>query len=77
MCPFLEYLHFMNPWLLTSDDEAVCLSKAARIIRRDMLVKKSTFNRFFERGCQKDAVPTTPVAMMQMIMDGTTAMTIT
>ena len=67
----------MNPWLLTSDDEAFSLSKAARIIRRDMLVNKSTFNGSFESGCQEDAVPTTSVALMQMIMKEATAMTIT
>ena len=40
-----------------ADDEAICLVKAADIIRRDMFGLHTGFDGSFSRGCQEDAVP--------------------
>uniref|UniRef100_UPI00358E7494 uncharacterized protein n=1 Tax=Myxine glutinosa TaxID=7769 RepID=UPI00358E7494 len=52
------------------DDEAICLAKAANIIRRDMLGMSAHFDGSFPQGCQEDAVPKSLVALVSMIMDG-------
>ena len=53
------------------DDEAICLAKAARIIRRDMLEKSNVqFDGTFPQGCQEDAVPKSLVALVSMSLDG-------
>jgi len=43
--------------LTDDDDEALCLAKAAQIVRRDMQLKSSTFSGTFESNCQEEAVP--------------------
>ena len=53
-----------------ADDEAICLAKAADIIRRDMFGMHTGFDGSFPRGCQEDAVPKSLVALVSMIMDG-------
>jgi hypothetical protein len=53
-----------------ADDEAICLAKAAHIIRRDMLGIHTRFDGSFTMGCQEDAVPKSLVALISMIMDG-------
>ena len=52
------------------DDEAICLAKAADIIRRDMLKKNAQFDGSFLSGCQEDSVPRNLVSLISMIMDG-------
>lgn len=52
------------------DDEAICLAKAAQIIRRDMLGMQATFDGSFSKDCQEQAVPKSLVALVGMIMDG-------
>ena len=52
------------------DDEAICLAKAAYIIRRDMLEIHTSFDGSFQIGCQEDAVSNSLVALISMIMDG-------
>ena len=52
------------------DDEAICLAKAANIIRRDMLKKNVQFDGSFLSGCQEDSVPRNLVSLISMIMDG-------
>ena len=39
------------------DEEAIILSKAAKIVRRDPLNTKYTFDGTFEKQCQKESVP--------------------
>ena len=39
------------------DDEAICLSKAAEIIRRHILEKHTNFNGTFDKRCQEESVP--------------------
>lgn len=53
------------------DDEAVCLAKAAQIVRRDMLEMKAKFDGTFPENCQEDAVPSSLIALVGMILDGT------
>jgi len=53
------------------DDEAICLAKAAQIVRRDMQQKTSTFTGSFGNNCQEEAIPQSLLALVSMIMDGT------
>ena len=53
-----------------ADDEAICLAKAAYIIRRNTFGLHTGFDGSFPRGCQEDAVPKSRVALVSMIMDG-------
>ena len=53
-----------------ADDEAICLAKAAHIIRRNMFGLHRGFDGSFPRGCQEDAVPISRVALVSMIMGG-------
>ena len=53
-----------------ADDDAICLAKAADIIRRDMFRLHTGFGGSFPRGCQEDAAPRSLVALLNMIMDG-------
>ena len=52
------------------DDEVIHLTKAASIIRRDMLQLKSMFNGFFEPNCQIESVPTSLLSLVKMILYG-------
>ncbi|GFO25219.1 tyrosine-protein kinase receptor tie-1 [Plakobranchus ocellatus] len=53
------------------DDEAICLAKAAQIIRRDMTGVQTDFNgSSFPQGSQEEAVPKSLVALVSMILDG-------
>ena len=52
-----------------ADDEAICLAKAAYIIRRNMFGLHRGFDGSFPRGCQEDAVPKSLVALVSMIRD--------
>uniref|UniRef100_UPI00358E794D uncharacterized protein isoform X2 n=1 Tax=Myxine glutinosa TaxID=7769 RepID=UPI00358E794D len=60
----------MNSSVDNCDDEAICLAKAAQLIRRDMLEMQATFDGSFSKGCQEQAVPKSLVALVSMIMDG-------
>ena len=63
-------LALMNSSIDNFDDEAICLAKAAQIIRRDMLGMKSAFDCSFAKGCQEQSVPKSLIALVRMIMDG-------
>ena len=57
---------------LDSDDEALCLSQAANIIRRDMIEKKCTpFDGSFPEDCQEKSVSPLLLTLVTMIMFGT------
>jgi hypothetical protein len=60
----------MNSSVDNCDDEAICLAKAAQLIRRDVLGMQATFDGSFSKGCQEQAVPKSLVALVAMIMDG-------
>ncbi len=53
------------------DEEAVYLSKAANIVRRDMLSHKNLFTGSFEKDCLEQAVPKSLSAIVSMIIYGT------
>lgn len=53
------------------DDEAICLAKAAQIIRRDLIGVQTQFDgSSFPQGCQEEAVPKSLVSLVSMILDG-------
>ena len=52
------------------DDEAICLARAAKIVRRDMFQKQSMFTGSFDENCQANSVPQSLLAMVAMILGG-------
>ena len=52
------------------DDEAICLTKAANIVRREMLKLQATFTGSFDVNCQVKSVPQSLLALVAMILDG-------
>ena len=52
------------------DDDAVQLAHAAKIVRKDLFEKSSSFNGSFRKGCQEDSVPELLLALVSMILDG-------
>ena len=57
-----------------SDEKALCLAQAAKIIREDILSSenKTVFGGKFHIGCERDSVPCTLVALVRMILHGPT-----
>jgi len=56
--------------LYDSDVEAMILTKAAHIVRRDIFSTSYQFAGKFSRECQVKSVPHSLVALMQMILEG-------
>ena len=52
------------------DDEAICLAKAANIVRRDMLKLEATFTGSFDLDCQVRSIPHSLLALVAMIVRG-------
>jgi hypothetical protein len=52
------------------DDEAICLARAAKIVRRDMFELQATFTGSFDQNCQVRSVPHSLLAMVAMILNG-------
>ena len=52
------------------DDDAICLAKAASIVRRDMLKTKALFSGSFSNDSQENAIPHSFLALTRMILDG-------
>ncbi|KAL5005325.1 hypothetical protein ScPMuIL_018781 [Solemya velum] len=52
------------------DDDAICLARAANIVRRDMVDMQMNFNGSFSSDCQVKSVPQSLVALVSMIQDG-------
>jgi hypothetical protein len=63
-------LALMNSSMDNFDDDAICLAKAAQIIRRDMMGMRSAFDGSFANGCQEESVPKSLIALVGMIIDG-------
>ena len=63
-----------NACLDDCDDEAICLAKAAKIIRRDMTSADTVDTQFdgssFQQGCQEASVPKSLVALVSIILHG-------
>ena len=53
-----------------NDDDAVQLAHAAKIVRKDLFEKSSSFNGSFRKGFQEDSVPELLLALVSMILDG-------
>jgi len=52
------------------NDDAIHFVRSARIIQRDMLELKSTFNGLFEPNCQIESIPTSLLALVNLILYG-------
>jgi hypothetical protein len=52
------------------DAEAVHLAKTASIIRRELLKSQPKFNGSFDQHCQRQAVPASLLALVSMILEG-------
>lgn len=52
------------------DSEAICLAKAAKIVRRDMLELRAMFTGSFDQDCQQKSVPSSLLALVDMIHNG-------
>ena len=52
------------------DEKAICLARAAKIVRKDMLKLQSTFTGTFEEDCQVKSVPHSLLALVSMIHSG-------
>ena len=52
------------------NDEAICLARAANIVRRDMLKLQATFTGSFDPDCQVRSVPHSLSTLVAMILNG-------
>jgi len=55
---------------LNIDDDAICLARAAKIVRRDILDMEAKFTGSFDQDCQKKSVPHSLLALVDMIHNG-------
>jgi hypothetical protein len=53
------------------DDDALCLSQAAKIVRDEMLKHSYLFEGAFKNNCQEDSVPPSLLALVGMILNPT------
>ena len=53
-----------------SDNETSCLARAASIVRKNMLEKKTSFTATFENNCRKNSVPQCLYSLVNMILRG-------
>ena len=52
-------------------DEGICLSKAAKIIHKDLFNSSmGEFSGFFSESCQHDSITQSLMALVSMIVDG-------
>lgn len=52
------------------DDDAVCLAKAAKIVRREILENKNTFDGSFTTDCQVKSLPRSVLSLVSMVLEG-------
>ncbi|XP_041462085.1 uncharacterized protein LOC121413358 [Lytechinus variegatus] len=52
------------------DNDAMYLVRAAQVVRREMFDTKFTFDGAFQADCQRDSVPPSLLALVNMILDG-------
>ena len=52
------------------DDESIILSKASKIVRRDMWSRDLFFNRKFEASVQKESISSTLLYLVSLILRG-------
>ena len=53
-----------------ADNDAVILAEAAKIVRRDMMQLKNTFDGSFDNKCQEKSVPSSLVTLVSMVLNG-------
>ena len=56
------------------DSEAMYLAKAAMLVRKELFAKKQCFNGTFDTECQRSAVPDLLLALVNMILEGSSIM---
>ena len=52
------------------DSDAICLSKAVKIIQRELFATKSIFDGTCTSACQEDSVPQSRISLINMILEG-------
>ena len=52
------------------DDDAICLARVAKIVRKDMLKLQSTFTGILSKDCQVKSVPSSLLTLVSMIHRG-------
>lgn len=52
------------------DSEALHMAKAAKCVHRDVMKMKQSFNGSFKYGCQKESVPASLLALVEMLLEG-------
>lgn len=57
------------------DSVAMCLARAAHIVRREVFKVKNSFNGTFSSQCQKTSVPASLLTLVGMVMKGPTTKT--
>ena len=55
---------------LNGDSDAMCLAKAAEIVRRDLFQPTKEFTGSFEKQCENESVRTALLSLIQMIIEG-------
>ena len=53
-----------------SDSDAICLARAAKIVRREMFKMKKQFLGSFETKCQEESIPTSLLTLVAVILHG-------
>ena len=54
------------------DSDAMHLVRAAQIVRKEIFTRRFMFDGTFPHGCQQDSVPSSLLALMNMILEGPT-----
>ena len=52
------------------DDNAMCLARAAEVVRKEIFEKKCSFDGSFDQTSERDAVPPSFMALIRMKVDG-------
>ena len=52
------------------DDEGMCLTAAANVVRRDIFQQQSTFTGSYQNDCQVKSIPQSLVSSVSMILNG-------
>jgi len=60
-----------------ADNDAVYLSRAATVVRKEMFQTKNSFNGSFDTECQDNSVPSSLLALVSMVINGTNIKTLT
>jgi len=56
-----------------SDENAMCLARAAEIVREELFLQEGDFSGSFDDKCEPRSVPDILVTLVQMILEGPTS----